>query len=138
MAFRVDLAPRAVTDLDAIAEYIKQSGSFEQAENWFNGAIHAIASLKNMPSRCSVADESEELGREVRFLLYGSRNRAYKVYFSIHHETPSTGAVRVFHVRHWARKGLDSGELQGLVDESQGAIEGQVSTPRRPACSGPG
>jgi len=32
MAFRVDISPRAVHDLDEIVAYIEQEASFEQAE----------------------------------------------------------------------------------------------------------
>jgi plasmid stabilization system protein ParE len=75
MAFRVEISPRAFDDLDEIARYIKQQGSFEQAEKWFNGIIAAIRTLEDLPHRCPVASESEELGQEVRLLLYGKRNR---------------------------------------------------------------
>jgi hypothetical protein len=34
-------------------------------------------------------------------LLYGKRNRRYRVYYSVQPTTPSTGIVRVFHMRHW-------------------------------------
>jgi plasmid stabilization system protein ParE len=47
MAFRVEISPRAVNDLDEIAEYIKQRGSFEQAEKWFNGIMAAIRTLEH-------------------------------------------------------------------------------------------
>ncbi len=83
MAFRVEISPRAFNDLDEIAEYIKQRSSFEQAEKWFNGIIAAIRSLEHLPHRCLVAEESEELGQEVRVLLYGKRDRRYKVYYSV-------------------------------------------------------
>jgi len=117
MAFHVEISPRAFNDLDEIARYIKQQGSFEQAEEWFNGIIAAIRTLEGMPNRCPVADESEELEQEVRLLLYGKRNRKYRVYYSILQKTPSTGRVRVFHVRHWARKSLSSYRLRELMDD---------------------
>ena len=71
MAFRVEIAPQAWADLDAIADYIKQRGSFESAQRWFNGIIDAIAALTDMPGRCPIAEESGELGQEVHLLLYG-------------------------------------------------------------------
>ncbi len=52
MAFRVEIAPRALADLDDIADYIALHGSHEQAGNWFNSMIAAIASLKDLPNRC--------------------------------------------------------------------------------------
>jgi plasmid stabilization system protein ParE len=117
MAFRVEISARAFNDLDEIARYIKQQTNFEQGEEWFNGIIAAIRTLEDMPSRCSVADESEELAQEVRLLLYGKRNRKYKVYYSIRQKTPSTGTVQVFHVRHWARKSLNTDQLRELMGD---------------------
>ena len=101
MVFRVEVAPQTLEDLDAIAAYIKQRGSFESAESWFNEVIDAIRTLENMPKRCPAAQESADLGTEVRLLFHGKRNRGYKVYFAIYEATQT---VRVFHVRHWARR----------------------------------
>jgi plasmid stabilization system protein ParE len=123
MAFRVEIAPQAFNDLDAIAEYIKRNGSFDQAEEWFNGIVDAIRTLEDMPSRSPIADESEELGQEVRVLLYGKRNRRYKIYYAIRQETPSTGSVRVFHVRHWARERLSADEVRELMNETADETE---------------
>ncbi|HEV2382189.1 MAG TPA: type II toxin-antitoxin system RelE/ParE family toxin [Terriglobia bacterium] len=116
MAFRVEISPRAFNDLDEIAEYIKQRSSFEQAEKWFNGIIAAIRTLEHSPHRCRVAEESEELGEEVRVLLHGKRNRRYKVYYSVQ-QTALTGTVRVFHVRHWARRSLNPDQLRKLIGD---------------------
>ncbi len=79
MAFRVEIQPQALEDLDAIAVYIRAKETFEAAQKWFDGIMLAIATLKEMPARCPVAPESEELDREVRVLLYGRKNRRYKV-----------------------------------------------------------
>ena len=118
MAFRVEISPRAFNDIDEIVRFIQQQSSFEQAEEWFNGIIATIQTLEDMPSRCPVADESEELGQEVRLLLYGKRNRKYKVYYSIRQRTVSTGTVQVFHVRHWARRSLNGEKLRQLMGDS--------------------
>jgi plasmid stabilization system protein ParE len=115
MAFRVEISPRAFQDLDEIAQYIQENGSFEQAEKWFDGMIDAIQNLKEMPKRCPVADESEELGQEVRLLLHGTRNHRYRVYYSVQQRTRSTGTVHVFHVRHWARRSLSRHQLLELM-----------------------
>ena len=125
MAFRVEIEPQAFDDLNSIADYIKASSSFAVAETWFNGVIDDIASLKEMPARCSVAPESEDLGQEVRILLHGRRKRTYRIYYTIDYETPSTGRVRVFHVRHWAREPLSEDELQELIDDMEDEEAGQ-------------
>lgn len=121
MAFRVEISPRALTDLDQIAEYIEREASFAQAEEWFKGIFGAIRTLEHMPGRCPIAKESEEVGQEVRLLLHGKRNRRYKVYYSVQHTTASTGSVRVFHVRHWARKDLSQKQLRKLIRNDTGA-----------------
>jgi len=54
MAFRVEISPRAFQDLDEIARYIRQRGSFDQAEEWFHGIIAAIRTLEDLPNRCRV------------------------------------------------------------------------------------
>ena len=125
MGFRVEIEPQAFDDIDSIANYITTRGSFAAAEKWFNGIMDAIAALNEMPSRCAVAAESAELGHEVRLLLHGRRNRTYKIYFSIQHEAATTGLVRIFHVRHWARKPLTSEELEELMDDEFDRDDGE-------------
>lgn len=115
MAFRVEIAPQAFDDLDRIAHYIIEQSSIVAAGKWFNRIIEDIASLKEMPARCPVAPESEEIGGEIRLLLHGRRSRALKIYYAIHYETPSSGVVRVFHARHWARRPVGEDELQNLI-----------------------
>jgi len=115
MAFRVEISPEAFENLDTIAADIQERGSFESAERWFNGIVAAIRSLQDLPRRCPLAEESTALEAEVHFCLHGKRNRRYKVYFSIHEESET---VRVFHVRHWAMKPVETDELEDLMDES--------------------
>jgi plasmid stabilization system protein ParE len=117
MAFRVEIEPQAFEDLDSIALYIKTKSSLAIAERWFNAIIDSMRSLQEMPSRCPIAPESEDLDAEIRLLLDGRKNRAYKIYFAIELETSSSGVVRIFHVRHWARRAASLNELQQLMDE---------------------
>ena len=117
MAFRVEIQQQALADLDSIADNIKARSSFASAEKWFNGLLDDIASLKEIPERCTVAPESEDLDREVRVLLHGRRNRSYKIYFPVHHETAISGIVSILHVRHWARRPVDADELNDLMDD---------------------
>jgi plasmid stabilization system protein ParE len=49
MAFRVEISPQAYEDLDIISAYIRQRGSFESAERWFNGIIAEIETLCDAP-----------------------------------------------------------------------------------------
>lgn len=122
MAFRVEISPEAFGDLDRISSYIQEKATAAIAERWFNGIFTAIRSLSEMPSRCAIADESAELEAEVRLLLHGKRKRRYKIYFALHQETET---VRIFHVRHWARKPVEADELADLMDDTiDSEIEG--------------
>jgi len=49
MVFRVEISPQAFDDLDLISAYIRQRGSFESAERWFNGILAAIQALRDTP-----------------------------------------------------------------------------------------
>jgi len=119
MAFHVEIQPQAYDDLDLIAGYIKDRSSFATAEKWFNGIMDQIATLEAMPERCPIASESEDLGQQVRVLLYGRKNRTYRVFFGVKQTSPSHGVVSVYHVRHWARKPLTNEELEELMDDQE-------------------
>ena len=99
------------------ADLIKRQANFDIARKWFSGIVGTIETLGEMPARCALAPEAEDLQDEVRLLLHGRKNRAFKIYFKIHQETESSGSVIVFHVRHWARKPLTNEELEELTDD---------------------
>ena len=119
MAFEVLITDKAFADLDAIMGFITGEASIDIARKWFAAILGAIETLGEMPARCPLAPEAEELGEEIRLLLHGKKNRAYKIYFKLHHTVESSGSVRVFHVRHWARKPLTREELEELMDDRQ-------------------
>lgn len=115
MAFRVEVAPQALDDLDGISDHLTLAAGFAVAQRWFNGMMDAIRTLEQFPARCPVAPESRALGREVRVLLHGRKGRAYKIFYEVWPEGPEEGVVRVFHVRHWARKPLLKDDLADLL-----------------------
>ena len=117
MAFSVEIEPQAFDDIDELASAIRRGSSFEMAQRWFNGLMAAIASLQEIPERCAFAPEAEELGDAIRLLLYGRRNRSYRIYFKVQQDSESVGKVLIFHVRHWARRPLTEDELDELMDD---------------------
>jgi len=119
MAFRVEIEPQVLEDLESIAAFIQKNSSFAVAEKWFNRAMADIHSLKKLPGRCPIAQQLEEFGHQIRILLNGRAKRAYKIYYLIDFKTPSTGIVRVLHLRHWAREPLGEDELQDLIDDNE-------------------
>jgi plasmid stabilization system protein ParE len=102
MAFRVEISPSALADVEEAFLYIQQDFPLK-AEEWYDGLVNAILSLEKFPNRCPLASESEEIGREIRQLLYSK----YRILFSV------TGdVVQVLRVRHTARDWLSSDELE--------------------------
>jgi plasmid stabilization system protein ParE len=69
MAYRVSLSAPAETDAYAAFERIREAAP-TRAEKWLIRLFQAILSLDQMPARCSVIPEAEELGYDARHLLY--------------------------------------------------------------------
>ena len=70
MVYKVRLTSRAESDAYESYERIKIEAP-RQAEKWLRGLFRAIFTLEQMPRRCAIIPEAEELGNEVRQLLYG-------------------------------------------------------------------
>jgi plasmid stabilization system protein ParE len=113
MVFEVLVADEALTDLIAITGFIRDNGSPLEANRWLEAIADRIASLRSMPERCPVALASYGLGVEVRVLQHGSRNRTYRIYFTIARRPRRV--VRVLHIRHWARRPLTAMDLHDLL-----------------------
>ena len=97
MNYKVIIQPPALADLDEAYQWIAQR-SPENAARWFNGFVDAIQTLERFPARCGVAPESEQIGQEIRQLLYGRRGGVYRALFVIRGRE-----VHVLHIRHAAR-----------------------------------
>ena len=118
MVFKVEISPRAFRDLDELAAELKErSQSYTVARKWFLAVVESIDSLSSMAERCPVVTETQDQIECVRILLHGKRKRLYRIYYCVRKLGPSSGTVSVFHVRHWARKGLSENELQELMNE---------------------
>lgn len=65
---------------------------------WHDGILDAILTLKQNPARCPVARESSHTKEETRVLLYGNKQHAYRIFFTLRAQT-----VVVMSVRHAAR-----------------------------------
>ena len=118
MAFHVEIAPRALADIDEAFFYIEHD-SPERAAKWLVGIIDAMNSLEQMPARCALAPESEDLGAEVRVLLFGKHPHVYKIFSSLESRAEDLGIARIFHVRHGAQRGLEADELEQLMQEGE-------------------
>lgn len=96
MPYRVEIAERALRDLEAIFQYIHAEHSAAAAA-WFNGLEKEILSLANSPRRGTRTQESPSF----RQVLYGSKPNLYRIIYSAN---TAGKVVSVVHVRHGARR----------------------------------
>jgi len=99
---RVIISGPAKRDIQADYDWWAENRSAEQADRWYVGIRDAIASLRNMPERCSPATETELLAQGIRQLLFGLGRRAtHRIVFTIDGNT-----VVVLRVRHTSQDAL--------------------------------
>ena len=82
MLYRVKVSRAAVADAESAYVWMKLNYSERQATKWFNGLVDAVNSLEEFPTRCPKAPESQELGLELRHLLYGKASACYRLVFA--------------------------------------------------------
>ncbi|MBE9082840.1 type II toxin-antitoxin system RelE/ParE family toxin [Tolypothrix sp. LEGE 11397] len=101
MIFQVNVSPPAIADIENIYLWLKaQNSTF--ADQWFNELTQAIDSLEQLPARCPLAPESQELDREVRQLLCRtSKKMIVRILFGI-----AGSQVSVYRVRHTSQQYL--------------------------------
>jgi plasmid stabilization system protein ParE len=68
-----------------------------RAEKWLTGLFKAIFSLDEIPARCPVIDEAQELGFPARHLLYGKGRGVYRIVFHIREDEQHVRVLRVWH-----------------------------------------
>ncbi|MBI1839852.1 MAG: type II toxin-antitoxin system RelE/ParE family toxin [Verrucomicrobia bacterium] len=75
---------------------------------WYKGALAAFLRLETFPERCPIAPESDSFDHDIRQLIYGKRQHAYRILFDV------TGKkVRILHIRHGAREHMTGEEWAG-------------------------
>lgn len=101
--YRTLLAPRALTDVERIYEYIAADAPLA-AERWVESIFEAVEGLSRFPRRCAHAPEDEGLRIGLRQLVHGN----YRILFTIDEERR---LVKVPHIRHGARRALTADDL---------------------------
>jgi plasmid stabilization system protein ParE len=67
------------------------------AEKWLTSLFKAIFSLDEIPARCPVIAEAQELGFPARHLLYGKGRGVYRIIFHIREDEQHVRVLRVSH-----------------------------------------
>jgi plasmid stabilization system protein ParE len=113
MAYKVRLTAPAEADAHAAFERIREIAP-TSAERWLRGLFQAVFSLGEMPARCPLISEAEEIGQDVRHLLYGKRSGMYRIIFDIQEQSEEGPRVRVLRIWHGARDRL---RVEDIEDE---------------------
>ena len=98
MVYRVRLLPRAAENAERIYRRVVRVAPV-MGQKWYNRLNESLYSLETLPERCTTVESLSRPGSLVRKLLYGRKPHTYGIYFDIVDDT-----VRVFHIRHGARK----------------------------------
>lgn len=106
MPHSVRFSKRAHRDIDETLLWFKTQHSTKAGEDWFHQLKARIETLEVHPERCAIADISDQVGVDVRELLFGSRRAAYRILFTI-----QGSFVDILHVRHCARGAFGSDDL---------------------------
>lgn len=106
MAYRVELTPQAVSDIETAMDFIGQAAP-TRLRRWFLGLMDTVNSLENMPERFPIAPESQEFRKEMRQAFYGKRTGIYRIIFRVYEQTSGDGVVRVLAIRHGSRDRLN-------------------------------
>ena len=69
MKYRVRLTAKAEADVDGVLRWFQEQQASVAGGRWFARLLAKIDTLETHPGRCGVADESNDLGIEIRQLL---------------------------------------------------------------------
>jgi plasmid stabilization system protein ParE len=105
MTYRIEVSSVAEAEADRAFLQLSQVASPEKARQWYAGLLVAIASLAQMPKRCSLAHENEYFSQEIRQLIYGKGRNLYRVLFTIL-ENGEISTVRILHIRYGKQQTL--------------------------------
>jgi plasmid stabilization system protein ParE len=105
MAYRIEISPSAIADIEGIFLWIKEN-SQERAYRWVRGCYEIMLTLENFPQRCSLALESKYMGIEVRQLLY---QKQFLILFTVNQTIDEqSGIVCIHRVRHGSQQRLQN------------------------------
>ncbi len=107
MAYRVELARRAVRDLELL--YLEKNAlESAAAARWYNRLQKAVYALESYPYRCPIAPEARRLKRKLRHLLYGRNPHVYRIIYEV---DETRHVVWVLTIRHGARRRFAASDI---------------------------
>ena len=106
-AFRVYVTKAAEADIEDAYLWWSEHRSRIQANKWYGSILNSIKTLSSMPERCPIAEETNDLGIQVRQLLFGigGGRPTHRILFQTRDK-----AVHVIRVLHVAQSVIDESE----------------------------
>ena len=101
MKYQVRLMAAAEQDIESALQWLCDQRATAAANRWFDRLMACIDTLESHPERCRRADESDDVGLDLRELLFGKRRGVWRILFVIDRQT-----VNILRVRHGARDKL--------------------------------
>jgi plasmid stabilization system protein ParE len=111
MAYKVRLTALAEADAYTAFERIRVA-SPAHAERWLTGLFRAVLSLDEMPTRCPLIPEAEEIGQDIRQLLYGKRSGMQRIIFDMQEQSEEGPRVRILRIWHGSRDRLRAEDIE--------------------------
>ena len=111
MAYTVSLSGSAEADAYAAFERIREVAP-ASAARWLTGLFATMRTLADMPARCPIIPEADELGRPLRHLLYGRRTGTYRIIFDIQEDSEEGPRVRVLRIWRAVRDALTAEDIE--------------------------
>ena len=111
MAYTVKITDPAEADVYAAFERIREV-SPDSADKWLRNLFAALQTLEEMPARCPLISEADELGRPVRHLLYGKRSGTYRIIFDIQEQSKDGPIVRIFRIWCGTRNAITAEDIE--------------------------
>jgi plasmid stabilization system protein ParE len=105
--YQVQITAKALRDVVGVLHWFHDQHALVAAARWYSQLMTRIDTLERQPRRCRLAAEANELGFELRELLFGKRRGVYRILFVVDERT-----VNVLHIRHAARGALSAFDLQ--------------------------
>lgn len=106
MKHQVRMTLKAEADVETVLGWFRDRQAIDAGSRWVVNLLRAVDTLADHPLRCGVAEESEDLGVEIRQLRIGKRQGAYRVLFLVDGQT-----VHILRVRHGAQDRLSREDL---------------------------
>ena len=107
MKYQVQLTAKAERDVDQILHWFHEQHATAAGGRWLMQILSTIDTLEKHPERCGLAAEAEELGLELRELLFGKRHGKYRILFIVR-----KNVVSILHIRHTARDAVLPEDVQ--------------------------